>query len=349
MDDALDRVRRIAGSVSAELVPDPRLDVFEIRTGLGAVGIRVDGASTIPAAEATLRERLRDAGVEAEVRIRTLPDPALGERGEALVRAPIAPVYRRPTMNSTQLTQYVLGSRLGLLSRRGPFWRIRGEDRHVGWVHGGFIVRGPAEWALAWERGTGGDPLVSLGAVVVDEADRPFARLPWGARFLQHAPGRVVLPDGRTGRLGEGEVVAVDGLRDRFPPRGESITSTARRWLGAPYLWGGVTPGGVDCSGFVQSVFRLHGLPLPRDSDMQVRIGVEVSPGDEWDDLVPGDLLFFAERRRVNHVALALGGPRIIHASAGNGGVELNVLSGDLHLERFLRHSFHSARRLLAD
>ncbi len=348
MEDAVARLRRAAREVRAELVPDPRVDVFEVRTRRDGDGVHADVATTVPAAADRLRQRLRAHGVEADVRVRALPDAALAPRGDALVRAPIAPVYRRPTMNSTQLTQQVLGSRVTLLSRRGRFWRIRGQDRHVGWVHQGYLVRTATERALAWETGVGGEPVVSLGAVLLDRHGVAFARLPWGARLLRLGPDRIRLPDGRDGRVGEGELVAARALPELFPPVGERVTRTARRWLGAPYLWGGVTPHGVDCSGFVQSIFRLHGLALPRDSDMQAGVGDGVVPGDDWRALRPGDLVFFAERRRVNHVALSLGAGRIIHASASNGGVDVNDLNGDGDVEHFLRGAYHSARRLLS-
>lgn len=349
MSDPIARIRRAAREVRGELVPDPRVDVFEIRTRRGPDGFIIGGATTVPGAEETFRRLLEEANIPAEVDLHLLPDPALGARSEALVRAPIAPVYRRPTMASTQVTQYVLGARLTLLSRRGRFYRVRGEDAHVGWVHRGYLARGEPAWALAWERAEQGEPVVSLGAEVHDDADRVFARLPWGARVIQQAAGRIILPDGRVGRIGSGEVVAVDRLSDRFPPRGESVVRTARRWLGAPYLWGGVTPHGVDCSGLVQSVCWIHGIALPRDSDMQALVGAEVEPGPDFDGLHAGDLVFFAEKRRVNHVALSLGGSHIIHASAGNGTVDLNDLAGELDHERFLHRIFTGARRLLPD
>jgi hypothetical protein len=349
VSDPISRIRRAARAVRTELVPDPRIDVFEIRTRQSSNGLVVGGATTVPDAEPTFRRYLDDDGIEAEVRIRVLPDRALAPRTEALVRAPIAPVYRRPTMSSTQITQYVLGARLTLLSRRGPFFRVRGEDAHVGWVHRGYLVRGELDWALRWERAEEGEPVVSLGADIVDDDDRIFARLPWGARISQQMGGRLMLPDGRAGRLGSGEVVAVDRLADRFPPRGESIVRTAHRWLGAPYLWGGVTPHGVDCSGFVQSICWIHGMALPRDSDMQALVGAEVDPGEAFQRLRPGDLVFFADKRRVNHVAMSTGGSRIIHASAGNGTVDLNDLAGKLEYEAMLRRMYVGARRLLPD
>jgi hypothetical protein len=343
-------IRATGRAVRSEHVPDPRVDVFQFRTRMDGKTPAVELETTLPEAALDFVRRLEADGVDAEVALTLLPDPTLEPRGEALVRAPVAPVYQGPTMNSTLLTQYPLGARVTLLTRRGRHWRIRGEDGHVGWVHTGYLIRGELEWALAWERAEGGEPLVSLGAELIDEtAERVFARLPWGARVIKQGAGRILLPDGRTGVLGDGELVPADRLWDRFPPRGESVTRTARRWLGVPYLWGGVTPNGVDCSGLVQSVYWIHGVSLPRDSDMQWQVGEAIEARADWSGLHPGDLLFFEEKGVVNHVALSLGGSHLIHASASNGGVDTNDLAGERSLERRLRTVYVGARRLLAD
>ncbi|MFW6330190.1 MAG: C40 family peptidase [Gemmatimonadota bacterium] len=342
-----DTIHRVGQAVWREHAADPRTEVFELQVGGDPVAVHL--RTTLAGAALAFARLLKDEDVDTAIRLTLLPDPRLEPRGEALVRAGLASVYRRPTMNSTLLTQYPMGARLGLLERRGRFWRIRGEDGHLGWTHFGCLIRGELEWALGWERAEAGEPMVSLGAELHDEADRPFARLPWGARVVLLGAGRILLPDGRTGRLGAGELVAADRLWDRFPPRGESVTRTARRWLGVHYLWGGVTPCGVDCSGFVQSIYWIHGVALPRDSDMQRRAGAEVTPAPDWSGVRAGDLLFFAEGDVVNHVALSLGGGHIIHAAATNGGVDLNDLQGDRKLERRLRSSFVGARRLLPD
>lgn len=349
MTDPRARIRRAAREVRAELVPDLRVDVFEIRSRQAAGRPSVRGATTVPVAVDAFRRRLHDLGVDADVSVDVLPDPSLQPATDALVRAPIAPLYRHPTMNSTQVSQYVLGARVTLLSVRGRFYRVRGEDAHVGWIHRGYLIVGEPAWALGWERAEHGDPVVSIGAEVHDQDGRTFARLPWGARVIQQAGGRILLPDGCTGHLGAGEVVPADRLWDRFPARGDSIVRTARRWMGAPYLWGGVTPNGVDCSGLVQSVHWIHGVALPRDSDMQARVGAAIEPGAGFERLRAGDLLFFAEKRKVTHVALSLGGPAIIHSSASNGVVALNDLRGDLDVEKLLRRIFVGARRLLPD
>jgi hypothetical protein len=342
-------IRAVAREVRSEFAPDARVEIFNSRTSGDAGAPKVTVETTLPKAALAFARRLEEARIEADLHVSILPDPTLHPRSEGLVRSSVAPVYRRATMNSTLLTQYPLGVRVTLLNRHGQFWRVRGEDGHLGWIHQGYLLRGEPEWALAWERSEGGEPAVSLGGHLEDEADRPFARLPWGARVIQQSEGRILLPDGRTGRLGSGELVPTDRLWDRFPPRGESVTRTARRWVGVHYLWGGVTHHGVDCSGLVQSVYWMHGVALPRDSDMQRRIGEEVDAGADWGGLRAGDLVFFAEQGRVNHVALSLGGPHIIHASASNGGVEVNDLAGERDLEQRLRSVYVGARRLLRD
>ncbi len=126
-----------------------------------------------------------------------------------------------------------------------------------------------------------------------------------------------MLPSGRTGWVPKADVTDFAAWTASRHPDGNSIVETAMRFLGVPYMWGGASVKGVDCSGLTLCAYFMNGILLPRNTSQQVRAGVEVSP----DSLEPGDLLFFgtpAEGEkpvRVNHVGIYIGGGRFIHSS----------------------------------
>lgn len=349
--DPVGRFRRELDRLKDKHRLDPRIAILDVEFEQDSEGRRVVGITTHPDIVARAISRMRlDPAPRNQVLV--LPGDDVGDDRCALVRSALAPVLSEPMLHAPQVSQYVLGHRLDLLRRREVWWHVRGEDGYIGWIHEGYLLRGGSEWAAAWERGVGGEPVVSLGGVLLDEAERPFARLPWGARLVREGGQRFRLPDGRIGTLQVegGETVATDRLLDRFPPRGESVVRTARRWLGTPYIWGGVVATGADCSGFVQSVYWLHGIALPRDSDLQAHIGSEIAAEDDWSGLRAGDLLYFAEDgERISHVAIATGGSHIIHSSLSNGGVAENDLTAQGRVEDLLRSTYREARRVLPD
>ncbi len=348
MSPARERVSRLLDQVRAEYAPDPRLAVFEVEADVDGDALVLAGATSEPAAAEALHRGAASLGAWSVVRdeVARLPAGDRAEAAHAVVTSAIAPMQAAPAVNTTQVSQVVLGDHVTVLRRRGRWLQCRARDGYLGWIHCGYAALLDETDAVAWEMGTRGEAWISLGAELRDEAGETFARLPWGARVVREAPDRVRLPDGRRGRPA-GELVPAAERPLRFPLRGEAVVATAGRWVGAPYLWGGITPAGVDCSGLVQAAYRLHGHLLPRDSDMQSRVGDEVDPGG-FDAFLPGDLLFFAEDPgRCTHVVMSEGGSRIIHSSLGNGGVARNDLLGTHNYERELRRIFLCARRIV--
>jgi len=125
-----------------------------------------------------------------------------------------------------------------------------------------------------------------------------------------------------------------------------AVPELALRWFdGAPYLWGGRTEWGIDCSGLAQSVYATRGIPLRRDSDQQVSQGREIPLDPRGAGYEAGDLLYFAENGRVSHVALWAGAGRIVHSALSRGGVARDDLFGDTPLARRLREGLVAVRR----
>ena len=120
---------------------------------------------------------------------------------------------------------------------------------------------------------------------------------------------------------------------------GQAIVNTARRYIGVPYVWGGGSPSGFDCSGLVQYAYKAHGINLPRTSKQQWTVGKQISKSE----LKPGDLVFFANTYTtgVSHVGIYVGDNQFIHASSSKG-----VIISSLSNTYWAAH-YHGCRRVI--
>jgi cell wall-associated NlpC family hydrolase len=119
----------------------------------------------------------------------------------------------------------------------------------------------------------------------------------------------------------------------------EDLIREALRNRGVPYVWGGASRGGFDCSGFVRYVFqKQRGIKLPHSASGQARLGTPVGR----DELQPGDLVFFSTYRRgISHVGIFIGDDRFVHAASSGSNVRIDSLSS-----RYFRTRLRAARRI---
>jgi len=125
----------------------------------------------------------------------------------------------------------------------------------------------------------------------------------------------------------------------------EFIRMTSLKYLNTPYLWGGKTPYGIDCSGFVQMVFKISGYKLKRDTFDQAKQGLEI---DILNEARPGDLAFFSNKEgKIGHVGIIFENNEIIHAY---GKVRIDMLNQDgifNEKNKILTHKLHRIKRIL--
>jgi gamma-D-glutamyl-L-lysine dipeptidyl-peptidase len=250
----------------------------------------------------------------------------------AVVRAAIAPLLAEPRASSPQVSQRLAGHALALLEVRGDWSRVCGADGYEGWVHAGYIAPAPGDPG----RQSLGGRRVSLGCVARLPGDGRRA-LPLGA----YLAAEETVESGRA----EDEV----RLPSKFQNTADAVARSAAEFFdGTSYQWGGITPWGADCSGFVQSVFALHGVALPRDSAQQAEAGVPVDR--PLAGLAAGELAFFSERPdgAITHVGMGIGSGRLAHVAIGRGGFAIERLdaSRDAYLQG-LRARFRFARKIL--
>lgn len=256
---------------------------------------------------------------------RGAPDP------DSVVVVPVANMYSAATEDSDVVSQAIIGTNVVTLEIRDKWARVYAEDEYPGWMRRDLLLRHGESGGYG-----GSGPVVqveSLFANLYRERDvtkhQPLLTVPFESR-LEVAldddgdDGRwlkVRLPDWRTAWIQSG-----DGNRDSRPLTIAESIELARRFVGLPYLWGGRSSYGYDCSGFTQMLVRRRGITMPRDARLQA--AWEGAEEVRRKDLRAGDLLFFGpSAERINHTALYLGKGEFIHSTAQvHPGVQISRL-----------------------
>jgi gamma-D-glutamyl-L-lysine dipeptidyl-peptidase len=348
-------VARAIVAVQAEYAPDRRIARVDVE-GRSEDGVVVlAGETTDPAARAALLAALDRSGIAYRDEIAALPDPALGNAVWALANNSVSNLRTTPGHSAELATQALLGTPLRVLKRQGGFYLVQTPDQYLAWVDSDGIHRMPEADVAAYAAAPRLVYLRTAGTARAEpRADaEPVADLVLGSLLEVVAPaadgGRfhhVRMPDGRSAWVDRDEAAFWNEWVRSLNATETGLVAVARTLMGAPYLWGGTSAKGMDCSGFTKTVYFMNGILLPRDASQQVHAGDLVDDQGDFATLRPGDLLFFGrpasagQPERVVHVAMWIGDGRFIHSS---GRVRLNSMDpaapdyDDYNRNRYLR------------
>lgn len=257
----------------------------------------------------------------------------------ATINVGVSSHYREACYGSEIVTQGLLGEAVEVRDRQPLFSKIVQNDGYKSWISTDQLSFNP--------QAAESKQLVTSHFIgIFEEASTASKRLRDGVigcklAVIDKKEGwcRVLLPDNTRGWASKNVFGAPKTLTE------ENLIQQARDFLGYQYIWGGITPKGFDCSGLIQTVFKLCSCVLPRDSSLQQQYNIV---SHKYQDARPGDLLFFGKTAtQVTHVALSLGEGRFIHAS---GWVKENSLNpGDIAFSKQHRDTFISVNRYPAE
>ena len=346
-------------SIKKKYAPDKRVVLFDIQPTVKNNRLLLTGETTSTEGIEILLDSLKQQNISFTNNIRILPDSAVGNTTHALGRNSVINIRSAPKHSAELGTQGLLGMELKVLDKKGDWYRVQTPDHYISWVDKGGIALLTPEALENWQQRNKLIYTSNTGFVYAekDEAAAVVSDIVFGgmlALIKEHkAFYEVAYPDQRVGYLKKSEAVLYTDWLKNNSSNAASIEMAAKSMLGLPYLWGGTSTKGNDCSGFTKTVYLMNGLVIPRDASQQIHAGHIVDETLTFKNLEKGDLLFFGtpakegKKERVTHVGIWLGNQKgeFIHSS---GNVHLSSINEDQkHFDAFNKNRYLGSRRYL--
>lgn len=253
----------------------------------------------------------------------------------------VADMWADPKYNSERVNQLLFADTVKILDEKNHYVFVEKNDSYQGWVDSSYLNFCTLKAYTVYNKQkkyTVTHKFVKV-TKTSNSAFNPIV-LFYGTKLVKSRTVQntmtLKLPDENTLEVSTSAIKLVPLKQS---PNSNVIIQEAKKFLGVPYLWGGLSSNGLDCSGLVQLVLSRFGMSIPRDTSEQIHIGSEVNR----EDIQKGDLLFFKR-----HVGIAIGKHKLIHSSIGGGGVRINSLNpSDTDYRKDLDESYKTTRRIL--
>jgi len=347
--------QKVIDSISAGFIPDRRMGIRDIKGRTGGDGeLILTGETTSPQIADAIIKALSNTSIKLIDSILILPDTLVNNKYTGLVTLSVINIRKLPDHRAEMVSQAVLGTPLKILKNQSGWLLIQTPDHYLGWTES-FSVESMTMTAMTeWRRSDRVITISNSGWIYSSPAESEITGDFVSGCILERVGvtggfTKVRLPDGREGYINNRFVTEFDAWRRDVRCTGDNLVRSASAFNGLPYLWGGSSSKGFDCSGFSQMVYYLNGIILLRDASLQELHGMKVDISQGYGLLLPGDLLFFGtkenSRLHVTHVAIYKGDSEFIHSS---GRVMISSLDSTRGNYSGYRKQFMlSARRII--
>lgn len=357
----IDDLEIMTSSIKQKYAPDKRVALFDIQITSKENGILLQGETTSKEAITDLLDSLQIRKIVFENKVRVLPDTVVGKNRFAVAINSVINIRSEASHSSELGTQGLLGMPLKVLDKNGDFYRIQTPDQYISWVDKGGIQLMDETTINQWNDSKKVIFTALFGFVYVqkDVEKSIISDISLGgmlqyinedAQFYQ-----VKYPDNRMGFIKKNEAQIYESWLQNINSTQNSIEEVAKKMEGFPYLWGGTSAKGMDCSGFTKMVYLMNGFVIPRDASQQINAGKTVDKNLNFSDLEKGDLLFFGKKatenskQKVTHVGIWLGNNKqeFIHAS---GNVHISSMDENQpHFDELNKNRYLGSKRYLGE
>ena len=334
--------------VKLQYAPDTRVAVWSVtadKQGDNSVVLR--GKTDNPDAKEALLRGLNAVNITYKDSIILLPDATV-EKPWALVSISVACLRGEPRSGAELVSQAIMGTPVKVLECDGGMSRVQTPDGYISYVTDSSLQFLSNNEFSAWKKARRMVVTANLSMVYEnpeENIDAAVSDLLLGniVEYKGENGGFffVSLPDGRTGYVKKTDVKDFSKwAKQNFDM--QTIERSARRMMGTPYLWGGMSAKMADCSGFVRTAYFSNGIILQRDASQQALTGKKIDPKKWRTEAEPGDLIFIGTKSgKVTHVAMYIGNSKYIHSS---GRVKINSM--DSSADDYLDYVFLSMSRI---
>jgi len=357
---SLNDSKEIITEVSKEYAPDKRVAIFNIEAEENKGKLVLKGESNLPEAISSLKLKLDEKQIAYTDSIKLLPSEELKDTHNAIVKISVANLRSNPGHSAELATQATMGTPLKVFKKEGSWYLVQTPDKYIAWVDDGGLEPVTEEGFNSWRDASKLIYTNTLGfsyqeanldSQIVSDlvAGNIMELLGEQKEFYE-----VRYPNGDMAFVDKSAAMPYREWIAALNPSEENLIKTSKSLMGLPYLWGGTSPKAVDCSGFTKTIYFLNGIIIPRDASQQVHTGKLVDSTRNFENLIPGDLLFFGRTatdstaEKVVHVGMWIGNNQFIHSS-GNVHISSFDTSATDYDEYNYNRYLRTKRLLIAD